>query len=136
MANQIYSKQWSSNPQPLNEFVMVTKLQDFDNTYAKKSILGYIINMTESKSASFYNLRFAYRTSENGTWFPLPGSIYNVSTNTNLKSQEYRFYFGSPISNITGFQLKLWGSMNGEIGINDISIIYRLKRQVNSNTFE
>ena len=132
---EIYAREWTSEQQATTRFRLTTALQDFDDNYAKKSILGYIVNMTESSVDGTYNLTLQYRTAENAPWNYL-GNINGRTGANHIKTREFRTYLAVPIKNANGFQLRIVGQIRGDIAINDLSIIYRKIRSVTVSTFD
>tara|TARA_Y100001938_G_C8037530_1_gene404219 strand:+ start:88 stop:483 length:396 start_codon:yes stop_codon:yes gene_type:complete len=120
-------RKWSSTPVITNNLKLITKLQNFDSYSAKKSVLGYIINLTDSALNDTYNLKIYYRTMENGAW-SFAGEINSLSTSYGTRS--FKKMFTIPIKNVTNFQLQIKGRTKGTVAINDITILYRKIRDI------
>ena len=123
-------RQWTNAPTVTNNFHLVTKLQNFDSFYSKKSILGYILNFTNSNRLDDAVLTLLYRTGENGSWFSL-GFLHIRSGNVGVR--QFKKIFKLPIKNAVNFQLKIKGRTNGDIALNDITILYRKYRDVSES---
>tara|TARA_R110002020_G_scaffold227539_5_gene438163 strand:- start:178 stop:576 length:399 start_codon:yes stop_codon:yes gene_type:complete len=116
-------RQWDETPATTNDYSLVTKLQNFENVYSKKSILGFILNITDASENDSYLFNLSYRTGENGSWLPL--GVVNKRSNEGVGTSSFKRIFGTPIRGVVNFQLSIKGRVKGPVAINDISIIYR-----------
>lgn len=123
-------RKWENTPTITNDFKLITKLQNFDNFTSKKSVLGYIVNMTDSALTDIYFLKVYYRTAENGAWV-YAGDI-NGNT-TSFGTRNFKKIFAVPKKNIVNFQLQIKGRSSGNIAINDITILYRKVRDLSES---
>tara|TARA_R100000008_G_C3532755_1_gene140199 strand:+ start:469 stop:879 length:411 start_codon:yes stop_codon:yes gene_type:complete len=118
-----------------NLFRVVTKLQNFDNFSSNKSILGFIINLTQTNSNDYFNLRISYRLSEDGDWRPIDASSFGTQTRNLERLRQIKHIFSRPITPVENFQLNISGRLEGKIGINDITVLYRNHRDVSEDDF-
>ena len=125
--SSFHFRKWSSTPVVTNNLKLTTKLQNFDSYSSRKSILGYIINLTDSALSDTYHLNVYFRTIENGPWGY--GGHIN-STNTSYGTRNFKKMFTIPIKNVTDFQFQIKGRTTGTVAINDITILYRKVRDI------
>ena len=130
MPTSVFLKKWDDSTNPTNNFDIVTKLQDFGSSYSKKTIIGIIINMIEANRNANYLLRLWYRSSENGNWTFLNTIQALITSGVASSSTQHRIIFPSPIKGADNFQFRLTGRIEGDIGINDMSVIYRQTRNI------
>ena len=111
---------------------MTGKYTDLGSPDGKKSILGVILNISvENESTTSAPSTFAftinYRTSLNSNFRKLVNfTNYTASSHSNKGAIEHVSYLPKPITNISNIQLQIKGlSLRGDIGINDIGLIFR-----------
>tara|TARA_R100000951_G_scaffold101988_1_gene93876 strand:- start:2718 stop:3113 length:396 start_codon:yes stop_codon:yes gene_type:complete len=125
----IHYRKWNDTPSLTNSFTLVTKLQNFGSNYSKKSILGYIFNLTDTASTDNYFFKIYYRTAEGGGWI----YINTIRKNTGaFGPRRFKHIFG-PIKNAVNFQLKIVGKTEGDISINDVTVMYRKVRDISES---
>ena len=124
---------WEYKGQYTENFKIVTKITNLGSPEAKKSILGLIINTIQETTESVYTLHIEWRGSINGRYRTLT-NISNTHDSTDGQltnvALEHRHMFAPPIvKGITRIQLRITGTIAGDFGINDISLIYRKYRE-------
>ena len=127
-------RKWSKAPQATGDFNLITKFTDLGTMDGRKSILGIVITITQDDVGTathtpLYRFVVRYRLSPNHRFAPL-AEIF-VTNNDSFNSdgiRQYRKTFLTPIRNVNNFQLQLHGWTDGDLGINDIAIIYRKYR--------
>tara|TARA_R100000808_G_C2152689_1_gene162295 strand:+ start:376 stop:4236 length:3861 start_codon:yes stop_codon:yes gene_type:complete len=132
-------KTWEYKNQSTDNFKIVTKITDLGSPEAKKSILGLVVNTTQKTAASTYNISVSWRDGVDKSWEDLTSisRAYDstVGQNTN-QGLQHRIMFQPPaVKGITDLQLKFEGNIQGDFGINDISLIFRKYRTSSVNTF-
>lgn len=135
MATGIQMKSWNENPTFSNRFLIVTKYTDLGSPDGKKSLLGFIFNIsvaTKSTAASpsIYSFDISYRKGINDRWIALT-TFHNVyaSSVSNPRNIEIVRIFNSPIKNILNLQLRIMGTgLRNDVGINDMGLIFRTYR--------
>ena len=132
-------KTWEYKNQSTDNFKIVTKITDLGSPEAKKSILGLVVNTTQKTAASTYNISVSWRNGVDKSWEHLTSisraydSTVAQSTNQGL---QHKIMFQPPaVKGITDLQLKFEGNIQGDFGINDISLIFRKYRTSSVNTF-
>lgn len=135
MATGIQMKSWNENPTFSSKFLIVTKYTDLGSPDSKKSVLGFIFNVsvaTESTTASpsIYSFNISYRRGINDKWTTLT-TFHNVHTGSisNQRNTEIVKIFNKPIKNIINLQLRIKGNvLRNDVGINDMGLIFRTYR--------
>jgi|2_EtaG_2_1085320.scaffolds.fasta_scaffold80484_2 hypothetical protein len=125
-----WSQSTSSNLTSTSAIVFETKYTDFDNPYAKKSIEKIILNLLEDGgTSSIISIQVLFRTSLGDPFVSYASSFIN-----SLSSSGNRIEIGKLITGIDGvqFQFRIQCA-NSNFGINDINIVYREYRSVNSS---
>ena len=133
MAKNLYFKKFKENYDLdnyySNGFVFVTKMQDFGNTYSKKSIQSMILSFTDSKATGVVVGHISYRFEQENN-FSLYGSIYVPAAST----VKVRYKINVPIDNFYQIQFKIMlATSKSDVAINDISIVYREYREITSS---
>ena len=132
-------KTWEYKNQSTDRFKIITKITDLGSPESKKSILGIVVNTTQASVASAYNLKVSWRHAVDLPFNDLItisrtyDSTVDQTTETGLN---HRLMFEPPaVKDIKNLQLKIEGSVQGDFGINDISLIFRKYRTSSVNTF-
>lgn len=102
---------------------IVTKDFDFGNDADLKNINEVLLVFTPSKSnlSGTVDLTFSYRTNGTGNYTTINNYIDGGTSQVTKKESLY-------LKNIRSIQFKLSGSVPGDFELNNISIIFRIKR--------
>ena len=135
MSRPAVLRTWNETSEVSRNFKIETKLTDFGNLYADKSITGVGINLTQDSNndASIMALfELSYRKNSTHEYIPL--QFIQVNTSTSLS---YRYIFNAPIKDIKTFQLKIQSPyIEGPIGITDIEVFYREYRDISTTRLD
>ena len=133
------SKIWNYKGENTDNFHVITKITNLGTPNTKKSILGLIINVIQNTAGSVYQLDIFYRAHINDSWIILDSisSTYDATINNNtIKHTEHKLIFNPPVGkDISNIQLKIEGMVQGDFGINDLSIVFRKYRDSSINIF-
>tara|TARA_R110002012_G_C11357744_1_gene580450 strand:- start:218 stop:646 length:429 start_codon:yes stop_codon:yes gene_type:complete len=126
-------KKWDKTPVRSNDFNLVTKFTDLGTMDGQKSILGIIVTITQDTLSTntdvVYRLTVRYRISPNHQFQSLGELLVTNTDGYNPQGvRQYRLMLENPIKNIHNFQLQIHGLVDGDLGINDIAIVYRKYR--------
>jgi len=132
MAERISLKSWNTSNNHSRNFKMSSKYTDLGSPDSKKSILGVILNISiedesTSSAPSVFQFSVLYRTSLNESFKTLTNfSNYSGSGHSNKGAIEHIKYLPRPLTNLSHIQLQIKGiQVRGDIGINDIGLIFR-----------
>lgn len=134
------AKKWTDVPHVTRDFLLVTKLTDFDSAAGKKSILGIILNISQETSTSSppptYNFTFSFRDGPSSFWQVLH-TFNAVYQTTASGTRETIWNLVNPIQNVKNCQLRIKGNkIRGTLGINDFGLIYRVYRETESSSLD
>ena len=87
----------------------------------KKIYKGYITYIAEDGNIEVY-----YQANQSGTWTLVTNTTDGRLTASKTQTRA-EFTFGTGGNNVYSFALKLEGVHGGQVEINDITLIYRLK---------
>ena len=127
---------WDETPQISRNFKLVSKMVDFGDMYAKKSILGLIINVNQPASAGNFNIIIFGREKEEDD-FQHIGHV-GSSSGSGPKTFHHKILPNSPIAkDIYTYQFMLLSAyIDGDVSINDFGIIYRTYRTSSTDSFD
>ena len=142
MSLAISHRSWDTSPKETNSFEILTRFTDLGSMESRKSILGFILNTTMSDTQAtipppIYSFYIHYRISQDDNFTFL--GVFELSYNELINPQgarEIKIILESPIMDVHSIQLRIYGSIRGNFGINDCGIIYRVYRDTSESSLE
>ena len=116
MAEILHLKSWNTSDVNSNKIKMVSKYTDLGSPDSKKSLLGFIFNMSIPRESTATAHSTFHITVEARTGLNNPFRLEIVEM------------FKSPIRDIQFVQLRISGRGARDFGINDIGLIFRKYR--------
>tara|TARA_R110000824_G_scaffold110418_1_gene258388 strand:+ start:6898 stop:10989 length:4092 start_codon:yes stop_codon:yes gene_type:complete len=127
---------WDYTGQTTEDFVIVTKVTDLGDPRSYKSILGLIVNCVQSSANSTYTLQVEWREGPGKDWASLD-TITNVATANTIAALNHQHIFNPiAVKGIRTVQLRFTGNIEGDFGINDISLVFRKYKTDNISIFK
>ena len=127
---------WNTSGEDTDNFKIVTGVTDLGDAHSFKSINGIIVTVTESTANSAYTLNLEWRTGPEDSWNALDTIANAATSDSTIGKINHKIVYNPPaIKGITSFQLRISGHVEGDFGINDISIIFRKYRSSVASIF-
>ena len=126
-SSQIHVFDWDFTPQYTEDFQITTMATDLGDSRSFKSILGVVMNVVQSTANSAYTIQVNWRENPGESWNPL--TSFSNSSSDSAMGLEHSIFFSPPeVKAIKNLQLQITGTIEGDFGINDISLLFRQYR--------
>ena len=121
---------WDNSGDPLNNFVIETRMYDFGSISYKKKISSFSITSTSTSSRSNGSVKISYRTNSSDSFTSIGDAVIKGG-----KNETTTIGFLTPIvCNKIQFQIKGASNSNAIIEITDMSVMYRPLRKYGSTS--
>ena len=134
--SNLYIRKWTdetASNEVASMYSFQTKMTDFNNPYAKKSIQEIIVNLTKGATAGVGTLAISYRTKLDSIFNELAFKHFSNTEEGASQSSQMMSFKNLNIKDVYNLQLQFTVYGSYHLGINDINVVYRVYREVSTD---